>query len=57
MLISNSQVKFSKLPMESVVANLAGQKLKTSPGVDSNREAEGQELGALAPKHVKVQDA
>jgi len=35
--------------------DLAEQKLKGSPGIQSKQEAEGQEMWALNPKLVKLQ--
>lgn len=36
MLISTIHVKFSRLPMESAVANSADQRLRGSPGVQAD---------------------
>ena len=54
--MSNYQIKLSSLPMESVMANLADQKLRGNPWGSLKQKAEG-EIWALTAEPIQVQDA
>ena len=54
--MSNYQIKLSSLPMESIMAKLADQKLRGNAWGSLKQKAK-VEMWALTPEPVQVQDA